>query len=159
MSDESIDLKVAKSQPQRDKESYVRWQQYAITQLGYAINFLFTVAAAIIGFASKEIIEQRRYLSHDWWPVLFFKCCFPFLAFSTILALGANITRAFDFRYTRHAALDRWKGEEKDAERCEKRAEDYGKWTWGLFIAQIACFIVGIAFLSLSIFFGLVPLV
>ena len=143
----------------QEHEAYIRWQQYAITQLGYAINFLFTVAAAIVGFASKEIIEQRKLLSHDWWAVFDFKACFPFLAFSIIVALAANVTRAFDFRYTRHAAMDRLKGRPGEAELCEKKSERFGKWTWRLFIVQIVCFIVGTVFLSLSIWSGLVPLV
>jgi hypothetical protein len=141
-----------------EREAYIRWQQYAITQLGYTINFIFTVTAALLGLATKEVIEQRQHMSHEWWPVFLFKLAFPPLAVSTVVALLANVARSLDFRYTRRAALSRLERPD-DHQMFEERAERFGKATWWLFAVQIGLFGVGIVLLAASVYLGLVPLV
>jgi hypothetical protein len=131
-----------------DRESYMRWQEIAIVQLGYTINLFLTFAGVTVSFALKILMESHT-------PFLrparcFFYAALLLLLLSVTAALCANVTRALDFRYTRRAARERMKYG-KDHDEFHDKAECYGKWTWQLFYAQMGTFLFGAPFLALSL--------
>ena len=40
-----------------DRESYLRWQEIAITQLGYTINLMMTLSGGALTFVVKEKLD------------------------------------------------------------------------------------------------------
>jgi hypothetical protein len=131
-----------------DKDSYLRWQELAIIQLGYTINLLLTFATAMMAFAMKILMESQKPfpgIAH---------CLFPlsvlFLGASIIVALAANWTRALDFRYTRRAARERVTNSDKHDDH-QGTADSWGEWTWRLFYCQTVTFGFGVALFALSI--------
>jgi len=132
----------------KDRDSYLRWQEVAITQLGYTINLLLTFATAMMAFAMKILMESQKPfpgIAH---------CLFPLgvllLGASIVAALAANWTRALDFRYTRRAARERLTNGDKHDDH-QATAEHWGEWTWRLFYYQTATFGFGVVLSALSI--------
>ncbi len=123
--------------PDQDRESYFRWQEFAIRQLGYVINLMMTLSGGALAFAIREKIEGYVKLDGCAWRLAVLS-----LAISVIAAVAANVTRALDFRYTRRAARARMK-DGKDHEELHETAERLGAWTWGLFYFQAATFALG----------------
>jgi hypothetical protein len=124
-----------------DEEKYLQWQERAITQLGIAINLLLTFAGITLEFALRHRQEFSRW-EHPA-PVL--------LALSIGAALMANVTRVWDFRYTRRAAWARWKKDESTHDKAKDKADCFGVWTWGLFTAQAIAFALGVSALIVSL--------
>jgi hypothetical protein len=125
-----------------DRESYLRWQNIALTQLGYTINLMMTLAGGMLAFVVKEkldgVVNAR---GCGWYFAL------GSLGLSVVLAIAANVTRAFDFRYTRGAARARMKDGE-DHQELHKKADCFGAWTWVLFTCQAATFALGVIFIA-----------
>jgi hypothetical protein len=132
----------------KDRESYIRWQEIALVQLGYTINLLLTFAGVTVSFALKILIEPH---TSFLCPArsLFYAAMLP-LSLSVAVALCANVTRASDFRYTRRAARARMK-DGKDHDEFHDKAECFGKWTWWLFYTQVGTFFIGALLLGLSL--------
>jgi hypothetical protein len=125
-----------------DRESYVRWQEIALTQLGYTINLMMTLAGGVLAFVVKEKLDGVvRALGFGWHLALL---C---LGASVVLAIAANVTRVFDFRYTRRAAKARM-NDGKDHQEVQIKADRLGVWTWDLFTGQAATFALGIISLA-----------
>ena len=125
-----------------DRESYLRWQTIALTQLGYTINLMMTLAGGVLAFVVKEKLDRVVNASGCGWH--FALVC---LGASVVLAIAANVTRALDFRYTRSAARARWKDGE-DHQELYTLANLFGSWTWGLFFCQAVTFALGVMFLA-----------
>jgi hypothetical protein len=130
---------------EKDRETYLRWQEFAIAQLGYTINLMMTLSGAILAFAVKENLAGR-WKAHgcEWLSAL---AC---LGGSVVVAITANVTRAIDFRYTRRAVRERMK-DGKDHQEFHDIAECLGSWTWRLFYFQAATFAFGIVLLAHSL--------
>jgi hypothetical protein len=134
-----------------NRESYVRWQEYAIAQLGYTINLFLTLSGATLGFALKILMESQTPLSGS--AHYLFLVALLLLGLSIIAALAANWTRLQDFRFTRRAARERVeKG--NNHEHYKRKAECYGNWTWGLFYLLTLSFGLGVVLFALSIWFA-----
>ena len=73
-----------------------------------------------------------------------------YLALSVLFAIAANVTRAFDFRYTRKAVRARMPGS-TNHQKLHNTAECLGDWTWGLFCFQGVSFALGIILLAWSL--------
>jgi hypothetical protein len=122
-----------------DRDGYLRWQELAITQLGYTINLFLTLATAMLVFAMKILMESKMPFAGV--EHVFFHLGVLLLALSVVAALAANYTRAQDFRYTRRAA--RPSVSEENRLNAHDRAECYGKCTWWLFYCQTTTFGLG----------------
>ncbi len=110
-----------------DRQSYLRWQEIAITQLGYSINLMMTLSGAVLAFVVKEKLDGKlKAYGCEWGFAL------GGLGLSVLVAIVANVTRALDFRYSRRAARERMK-DGKDHQDLHDTAECLGAWTWGLF--------------------------
>lgn len=140
---------------QDDHEAYLRWQQAAITQLGYTINLLMTITVAILSFTTNQLLVERKFLSMAYFPLFWLLISLPALAFSVLSALAANVTRSLDFRRTRAAALARLR-DGREHPLLHRRAERMGRLTWHFFFAQTILFTIGACALSASIWLGIV---
>ena len=68
----------------RYRESYLRWQGMAITQLGYSINLFLTLAGATLAFAAKTMMESKAVLPSP--PRSLFHASLPALGLSIVAA-------------------------------------------------------------------------
>ena len=87
-----------KSTEDFNRESYLRWTENSITQLGYTINLMLTLAGAALALGAKTMMESKEVLPppHHY---SFHTSVFA-LGLSVFLAVAANFTRAFDSRNT-----------------------------------------------------------
>lgn len=132
----------------QDRDSYLRWQGIAITQLGYTINLMMTLSGGVLAFVVKGKLEGTVKANGCAW-----RAALIFLGCSVLIAIVANVTRALDFRYTRRAVRARMKdgGARVEHQRFHDIADCLGEWTWGLFYCQAASFLLGILFLAGSL--------
>jgi uncharacterized membrane protein len=139
------------------KESFVRWQGIAITQLGYAVGLILSFATASLGFALTLIKDK------DYDPICSAKVlmlvCLASLITSIALGLLCVLNRLWDFRITKEIAKEREELESqgKTANEIkpllhEKREKSrfLGERTWSLFWWQIGTFAMGIAALIIA---------
>lgn len=131
--------------PDENRESYLRWQAISQTQLGYAINLMMTLSGAIVAFTVKGKLDGTVKAGGCGWH--FALLC---LGLSVLFAIAANVTRAWDFRYSRRAARARMK-DGNDHQGLHDTAELLGDCTWRLFSFQAATFAIGIVFLAWSL--------
>jgi hypothetical protein len=129
----------------QDRDRYLRWQGIAITQLGYTINLMMTLSGGVLAFAIKGKLDGAVKASGFSW-----RSALIFLGCSVLFAIAANVTRAWDFRYTRGAARARMK-DGRDHDELHDKADCLGRLTWGLFCFQAASFFLGILFLAGSL--------
>lgn len=132
---------------ERDRESYLRWQELALTQLGYTMNLMLTLAGASLAFAAKTMMESKSILPFP--SRFFFHASVVAFAVSVFVAVAANVTRAYDFRCTRRAARERMKDGE-DHQDLHDRAEAFGTCTWIFFDIQATAFAIGATAFALS---------
>ena len=127
-------------------ENYIRWQNYRITQLGFAINLLIILAVGLIAFTIKNL--QSDLILNSMQKILFW-----FGSFLTLSSIGIGlfvvVNRLEDFRITAQIALKRGRNENTRNE--SEKAKKIGKNTWNGFIWQVVTFIIG--FLCLLIMF------
>jgi hypothetical protein len=134
---------------ERNRESYLRLQRLAVDQLGYTINLLLTFSVGVLAFAVKLMMDSKSPFpaSAHWMlhgsSVLMLMCIAS--------GIGANLTRTLDYRYTRRAVRARWKCEPVEQDKYHDKADTCGKWTWRFFPTQAATFVLGVTFLSLSL--------
>jgi hypothetical protein len=146
------------TEPKEHRESFVRWQAISITQLGYVIGLLLSIAIAMLGFAFTQVKDA------SWSPTpcekFVFSAGLVLLIFSIAFALACAINRLCDFRETTKIARDRekWLRERRDEleiDRLLKRRRDHtenlGKCTWILFWCQATTFSLGALFLILAL--------
>lgn len=112
------------------KERYIRWQNYRITQLSFSINLFLGFAVASLGYA----INLKLGGGADQAVPL--DCIIILWSVSAALGCAATVSRLLDYRYT------------------AKKIKDGGgfntfmaKWsgpvTWGCFWLQILAYTVG----------------
>jgi hypothetical protein len=136
----------------QDWESYLRWQDIAITQLGYTINLVLTLAGGALGFAVKTMMESKAVLPGP--ARLFFHSSVWLLAVSILSAIAANVTRCHDFRLSRRAARARLAGDASTHDSSAPISRTLGSWTWGFFTVQSAGFAIGVVMFALAIWWG-----
>jgi hypothetical protein len=136
--------------------SYVRWQAIAISQLGYSLNLIITLAAASLGFA-LILVNDNEVTSSCWCTGLLIVSGVSLMV-SIALGIWCVLNRLADFRKTAQNARDREKRdgerghvpppEEKEIEtRLEWRrmeAKKLGERTWVLFHWQVGTFCAGV---------------
>jgi hypothetical protein len=142
----------SKATTDHDWESYLRWQDTAITQLGYTINLVLTLAGAALGFAVKTMMESKEVLPHL--PRLLFHSSVWLLSISILAAVAANFTRCHDFRLSRRAARARVEGNIAIHSSCTAISKRLGGWTWTFFSVQSASFAIGVVMFSRAIWLG-----
>ena len=113
------------------KERYVRWQNYRITQLSFSINLFLGFAVASLAYAINlkltniSGIEQTAlFYAIYWWSG------------SAVLGCVSTISRLIDFRYTARKIKD-----SSESDKC--KAKFFGKITWGTFGVQVISYLIG----------------
>jgi hypothetical protein len=124
------------------KESFVRWQGIAITQLGYAANLILGFATASLGFSltllkDKDFVPQGR---GKW----LFSLSLGALLLSIVFGIWCVINRLRDFRETTQIARDREQLSDAELQQRRDDVDKLGKCTWLLFWIQLASFAAGL---------------
>jgi predicted permease len=118
----------------QDRDSFLRWQEYRISQLSFSINLFLGFSVASIAFlvqhgtktlTSPPTLNQELMLPVIWW------------LFSALFGVLATLSRLVDFRYT----AKRIRGGRKKYFCLTKMA---GHITWVSFGCQIASYCIGI---------------
>ncbi|HEY8085903.1 MAG TPA: hypothetical protein VIE69_09915 [Methylophilaceae bacterium] len=112
------------------RERYVRWQDYRMKQLSYAINLFLSFAVASLGFAINLKLESSVHSSIPlikviiWW------------ASSASFGCVATISKLLDYRYTARKIKDGG---------CFNAfmAKWFGEITWWTFAFQVIGYSVG----------------
>jgi 4-hydroxybenzoate polyprenyltransferase len=127
--------------PENDR--FVRWQKIAIDQLSYAVNLIFTLTIATLGYWFALLRDK------DFTPGCSAKCAFLLsfftLALSAICGLACVFNRLRDFRGTAQRARGANDAPAKD------ELSGLGAITWRLFYAQIVSFALGVAAIATAI--------
>lgn len=112
------------------RERYVRWQNYRITQLSFSINLFLGFAVASLAFAINLKLGDNPKNPEllvsviKWW------------AWSAFFGCIATISRLLDFRYTAKKIRDGGGFNKVMAKWC-------GPVTWGMFWGQLITYAGG----------------
>jgi len=148
--------------------SFKRWQALSLSQLGYSINLILTLATAALGFA-LTVVKDKSYAPGCWGKAFMGASLFLLLV-SILLGLGCTINRLLSFRHTKNAARIREKRDKRKRERPSDVLSDQARVeelickleieraryqalddrTWALFWFQTGAFILGIVLLTAS---------
>jgi hypothetical protein len=123
------------------QRSFTRWQAITISQLGYAINLILSLATAALGFSLSLAKDGDKFAKNCLGKHLLLLTIAMFLG-SVGVGIWCVINRLRDFRKTMGIARDTELGNLTLFEKERRRAETdkLGKFTWGLFRWQIGLF-------------------
>lgn len=120
-----------------ENESYVRWQNIRITQLGFANNLLILLSVALLGFYFKFLSDCDILNNYQ----KFFICaCFLLIIVSTGLGILVMLNRLEDFKLTARIARKRETNQRKGIENDREEAQILGDRTYNYFIWQAVTF-------------------
>ena len=114
----------------KQKERYVRWQKYRITQLSFSINLFLSFAVASLTYVINLKLSQNGQDPEllvsviKWW------------SWSAGLGCLATISRLLDFKYTAKKIKSGGKFN-------IFMAANLGSITWGAFLVQLLTYSVG----------------
>lgn len=118
---------------QDQKERYVRWQNYRITQLSFSINLFLGFAVASLAYAINIKLGETV---HQALPL---NCVMIVWSFSAGFGCVATVSRLLDYHYTA-------KKIKEGGSFNTFMAKWSGPVTWGFFWLQILAYIVGAYF-------------
>mgnify|MGYP001112200933 CR=1 FL=1 len=114
----------------QQQERYVRWQDYRITHLSFAINLFLGFAVASLAYAINLKLENRP---HGNLPV---ETTIIWWALSAAFGCIATMSKLLDYRYTARKI--------KDGGSFNTFMAKYsGPVTWGTFWVQVVTYAVG----------------
>jgi len=123
-----------------DNDSYTRWQNIRITQLGFANNLIILLAVGLLGF-SMTFLKDVATLSF-YQKIFFWFSCISILA-SICFGITVIINRLDDFKITAQIARKRETGNRDGIENDREESKEMGKRTWNYFITQVSTFLIG----------------
>lgn len=120
------------------KESYIRWQNIRIAQLGFANNLIILLSVALLGFYVKflETCDDLNNLQK-----LFICLCFILIIISIILGFIIMLNRLDDFKLTAKIARKRETGQRDGIEEDRAEAKVLGEKTYCYFTWQVVTFL------------------
>ena len=128
-------------------ESFIRWQERTISQMGYAINTILVLETATLGFISDKLVNNK-----------FCSCSknmvvsgATILVISISILLSTILVRLKDFRLTAHIARSREKGEKTNLGKYRAQSKMLGRRTWILFCLSTVLFIISELLIVLAI--------
>lgn len=94
------------------KERHQRWQDYAITQLGYVNNIILTISIGFMAFAfnnDKKFLETLSFSKDSEFSCKMFFYILTLICLLVSIKFGiiTSLSRLYDFKITRHIALTR----------------------------------------------------
>lgn len=126
-----------------ENDRFVRWQKIAIDQLSYAVNLVFTLTVAALGYWFT-LLKDNCFTPGC--PARFaFLLSFVILTLSAICGLACVFNRLRDFRGTAKRARNAADAPAQDELR------GLGAITWGLFYTQIFSFALGVAAIATAL--------
>ena len=143
--------------PKDHKETFVRWQDITITQLGYAVNLCLTFSTAGLGFSLSLLTNDASNPTGD--GKFFFDASLLSLVISIACGIYCVINRLADFRKTRGIARSREEMESENTPEDEinnalaaqrEESKKKGKLTWTFLRIQLVAFGVGMVCLSIA---------
>jgi len=130
-------------------DSFVRWQDIFLKQLGFTTNLIFTINIAVIGFLVSKITDKDFILLCNG-KALFTIGLF-ILILSFISGVIINLTRLYDFKLTARTARIREKDtNDSGLNDLRQTTKCIGKATWIIFKIQITLFGLGFASILIS---------
>ncbi|KIO51868.1 hypothetical protein [Flavobacterium hibernum] len=121
-----------------ENESYIRWQNIRITQLGFANNLLILLNVALLGFYSKFLSDCEILNNYQ----KFFICAsFLLIIVSTGLGIFVMLNRLEDFKLTAQIARKRETNQRNGIENDREEAKILGERTYNYFIWQAVTFL------------------
>ena len=130
-------------------ESFIRWQNIRISQLGFANNLVIGITIALLGF-TIDFIQGDNISLNYFQKLLFWIGCFTTLA-SIGIGLSVVLNRLDDFKLTAQIARKRNTVKLEGIENERAKAKLLGRKTWNLFIWQVSTFIVGFLLLLILV--------
>jgi hypothetical protein len=129
---------------------FTRWQSITITQLGYAINLILSLATGSLGFSLS--LTSREALATSCPARRFLLLTVAALLTSVGLGIWCVLNRLHDFRETERIARDKERGNltEREHNRRKAEADKLGELTWFLFRLQMALFSSGVVTLVVT---------
>lgn len=121
-------------------ESYLRWQDIRINQLGFANNLIIGLSVGLIGF-SLNFIENQEVLSLAQKSFFWLGCGLELI--SLLLGILLVWNRLEDFRLTAKIALIRESGNKEGLEVMRTDSTKLGEKTWKYLNFQMIAFFVG----------------
>lgn len=123
-------------------DSFIRWQDISIRQLGFTTNLVLSLNIAVLGFMISKIIDPQFILPCNG-KALYTIGLF-ILSFCLIPGLVINITRLYDYRLTAKIARKRKTGPDSKLNELRKTTKNLGKATWLLLLTQLSLFGLGL---------------
>lgn len=114
----------------QQQDRYIRWQDYRITHLSFAINLFLGFAVASLAYAVNLKLESKPHGNVPietviiWWSV------------SAAFGCVATMSKLLDYRYTAKKIRDGGSFNTFMAKHC-------GPVTWGSFWVQVATYAAG----------------
>ena len=122
----------------KQRERYIRWQGYRISQLSFSINLFLTFAIASLAYVINLKLNKSFALLDALNTIIFW--------WSACASLGviATISRLLDFRHTAKKIKD-------GGASNTLMARWSGRVTWGAFWAQIITYCIGAYYFIVSV--------
>lgn len=133
-------------------ERYIRWQNYTILQLTFALNLFFGISVGSLAFAFTLIKDKEFLLSGC--PKLLFQISLISLCIAVLASCGAVVSRLMDFRLTTRKVRSDDSGEIEESGVYSYKSKALGQATWRLFWVQLIALSIGLAGLIIGVFFG-----
>jgi hypothetical protein len=131
-----------------DNDSYIRWQNIRISQLGFINNLIIGLSIALLGFII-DFIQTDNLILNNFQKLMFWIGSLLILS-SIGIGIFVVINRLEDFKLTAQIARKRENKKNTEDENERTISKLLGKRTWKYFTWQIATFLIGfIAFLVL----------
>jgi hypothetical protein len=123
-----------------DNDSYVRWQNIRITQLGFANNLIILLAVALLGFGISFLKDTTTLNSYQ---KFFFWCGSTLVLISIGFGIAVIINRLDDFKKTAQISRKLETGNRTGIESERQETKELGERTWNYFITQVSTFVIG----------------
>ena len=125
-----------------DNDSFQRWQETSLKQLGFTTNLILTINTAVLVYLIDQISSPQFCILGN--PKIFYTGGFFILGISFVLGIVINITRLYDFRITAKIARNKSNSQDNNIESLRTKAEKLGKTTWVILIIQVTTFGLGL---------------
>ena len=123
------------------QDSFIRWQNITINQLGFVNNLIVVLAIGLIGYSINFIQNEKIILISV--QKVFFWIGGILLLSSITLGILTSINRLRDFKLTAKIARKRESKQLEDIEENREKSKELGIVTWSLLISQIITFGIG----------------
>jgi len=134
--------------------SFIRWQDRLIIQLGYINNLLIGLSAAFLAFFFQVKSGESNIFSRV--DLIFILLLVTLFFLSFIIGIIVAWNRLRSFRYTAKIARKRERDDRKNIDNLRKKTGKIDNWTWYLLNIQVGSFTLGVIIVFSLIIFDLI---